>query len=100
MLREKILSAREWVEDNLRTFFGKISPERRVLIIITLFLMFAALSLFITFSSIYRFGRGEGMNMQMQHIEVLNMELREKQQKIDSLKQIHNSENGNKCKTE
>lgn len=95
MLREKITAAREWIEDSLRCSLGKISPERRVLFIVTLFLIFAALSLYITFSSIYRFGRGEGVNMQMRHIESLKVDLREKQHEVDSLKRLTDPDYGN-----
>lgn len=95
MFREKFTAARDWIEDSLRGSLGKISPERRVLLIITLFLIFAALSLYITFSSIYRFGRGEGVHMQMRHIESLKIELRQKQHEVDSLKQLNDSDYGN-----
>lgn len=40
-------------------------------------------------SSIYRFGKGKGERMQIQHIERLELELRQKQSQLDSVKQIN-----------
>ena len=55
-----------------------------------MFLLFAALSLYITISSIYRFGKGNGEQLQIEHIEQLRLELREKQSELDSVKQQNN----------
>ena len=54
-----------------------------------MFLLFTGLSLYFTISSIYRFGKGEGERMQIQHIERLELELRQKQSQLDSVKQIN-----------
>lgn len=81
--------AGEWIEDHLRQLCGAMSPDKRLVIILVTFLLFAALSLYITISSIYRIGMGEGQKIQIQHIERLELELQQKQSQLDSVKQIN-----------
>lgn len=90
MIRNKIKAAGEWIEDTLRRLCGRITPDGRVVVILVMFLGFTSLSLYITISSIYRFGRGDGARMQIEHIENLEMELRQKQSELDS---INNNKN-------
>ena len=53
MIRKWIKRAGERIEDRLRRVCGAISPDKRVIAIITLFVLFAALSLYSTVSAIY-----------------------------------------------
>ena len=46
MIRKWIKRAGERIEDRLRRVCGAISPDKRVIAIITLFVLFAALSLY------------------------------------------------------
>ena len=89
MVRKKIKRLGERLEDCLRHLCGRISPDARVLVIITMFLLFAGLSLWITASSIYRFGKGDGERMRIEHIERLELELRHKESQLDSVKQTN-----------
>ena len=89
MVRKKIESLREWLEGCLRRLCGRISPDARVWVIVAMFLLFAALSLWFTVSSIYRFGRGDGERMQIEQIERLELELRHKESQLDSVEHIN-----------
>ncbi len=99
MIRNKIESFREWLETSLRRLCGRISPDARVWVIVAMFLLFAALSLWFTVSSIYRFGRGDGERyrfgkgdgerMQIEQIERLELELRHKESQLDSVEHIN-----------
>ena len=89
MVRKKIKAFGEWLEDHLRRLCGEITPDKRIIVILTMFLLFTGLSLYFTISSIYRFGKGIGERMQIQHIERLELELLQKQNQLDSVKQIN-----------
>ncbi len=64
-----------------------LSPDKRIIVILTLLLFFSVLSLYFTVSSIYRFGKGAGERMQIRHIERLELELRQRQED-DSVKHL------------
>lgn len=89
MVRRKISAFGDWLEDHLRRLCGEITPDKRIIVILTMFLLFTGLSLYFTVSSIYRFGKGQGERMQIQHIEQLELELRQKQSQLDSVKHIN-----------
>lgn len=89
MIAKKINAAGEWIENHLRRMCGAITPDKRVVVVVAMFLLFAGLSLYFTISSIYRFGMGAGERMQMRHIERLELELRHKQSQLDSVKLIN-----------
>jgi hypothetical protein len=87
--QKKITAAGEWVEYRLRQLCGEITPDKRLVVTLTLFFLFAGLSLYITVSSIYRFGKDEGERLNIRHIEQLQLQLdlKERQHETDSLKQ-------------
>jgi hypothetical protein len=82
-------SLRGWIEGRLRGLCGRISPDVRVWVIVAMFLLFAALSLWFTVSAIYRFGKGDGERILIEHIEWPKLELRHKESQSDSIKQIN-----------
>ena len=63
MAKKRIKAFGEWVEDHLRRACGALSPDKRIIVILTLLLFFSVLSLYFTVSSIYRFGKGAGERM-------------------------------------
>ena len=65
MAKKRIKAFGEWVEDHLRRACGALSPDKRIIVILTLLLFFSVLSLYFTVSSIYRFGKGAGERMQI-----------------------------------
>lgn len=74
-MKELIKKPFYWLEDKLKECIGELTPDKRIVLVITMLLLFTALSLYFSFSSIYRFGKGDGKNFQIQHIERLELEL-------------------------
>lgn len=99
MAKNRIKAFGEQVEDRLRRACGALSPDKRVIVILTLLLLFSALSLYFTVSSIYRFGKGAGERMQIRHIERLELELKQRRE-ADSVKQLKDFDYDNKRETE
>ncbi|NDV64683.1 TraL conjugative transposon family protein [Bacteroides sp. 224] len=89
MIRKKIRAATEWLEDRLRFLCGSLSPDGRIIVILSMFLILTVLSIYFSISSIYRFGKDSGEKIQIQHIEQLQLELGQKQSELDSIKQIN-----------
>ena len=76
----------DWWEDNLRSLFGRLTPDRRVVLIVIMLMTFSGLSVFISFSSVYNLGKEQGEQMQMEHISRLQFELKKVRLRTDSLK--------------
>ena len=48
MAKKRIKAFGEWVEDHLRRACGALSPDKRIIVILTLLLFFSVLSLYFT----------------------------------------------------
>lgn len=79
-MKKRIQKLGYWLEDKIKDLVGELTPDKRIVVVITMLLLFTVLSLYFSFSSIYNFGKGDGENLQIQHIERLQLEL-------DSVKQ-------------
>ena len=71
MIRKWIKCAGERIEDRLRRVCGAMNPDIRVYAIVTLFVLFAALSLYSTVSAIYSLGRNDGERIRIEHLRRL-----------------------------
>lgn len=71
MIRKWIKCAGERIEDRLRRVCGAMNPDIRVYAIVTLFVLFAALSLYSTVSAIYSLGRSDGERIRIEHLQRL-----------------------------
>lgn len=86
-MTEKLINkASDWLEDRLRSLSGRLTPDRRVILIVIMLISFSGLSIFMTFSSVYNLGKDRGEKMKMDHIERLQFELKKMRLKSDSLK--------------
>jgi hypothetical protein len=84
MIRKLINRANEWLEDRLRSIVRPLSPDARVIVILTMLLLFGGLSIYMTVSSIYNMGKRSGKEqIQIEHTGRLELE-----HKVDSVKQI------------
>lgn len=85
MSREKIRAISDWLEDRLRSLCGSMTAERRLVVVLTAFVLFAALSRYVTASAIYNLGKDTGERLQIRHIEGLKLEhLRTSEEERDS----------------
>ena len=75
----------EWLEDGLRGLLGRLTPDRRIILVISMFLVFGGLSIYMTFSSIYNFGKNKAEKMQIEQIELLKLQLEQQRDSINNL---------------
>lgn len=80
MIRKWIKCAGERIEDRLRSVCGAMNPDFRVYAIATLFVLFAALSLYSTVSAIYSLGRSDGERIRIEHLQRLAPQPEHKQE--------------------
>lgn len=90
MIRKIINRVNEWLEDCLRSLVRPLSPDARVILIVTMLILFSGLSIYMTVSSIYNLGKDKGEQMQIEQIETLKLQ----QQQRDSINQENNFYNG------
>ncbi|MCD7900278.1 MAG: TraL conjugative transposon family protein [Bacteroides sp.] len=64
----------ENIEDFLRRLCGEITPDKRVIVIVTMFILFGGLSIYMTISSIYNFGKDKGRRLEIERIESLKLQ--------------------------
>ncbi|EFS29520.1 TraL conjugative transposon family protein [Bacteroides sp. D2] len=74
MLQKIIGRVNEWLEDRLRSLVRPLSPDARVIVIVTMLIVFSSLSIYMTVSSIYNLGKDKGKELQIEQIETLKLE--------------------------
>jgi hypothetical protein len=67
--RNHIEKVRDWADDRLRRMCGRITPGKRLAVILVMFFFFGGLSIYITVSSIYNIGKRDGQRLQIEHIK-------------------------------
>lgn len=82
----------EWLEDGLRGLLGRMTPDRRVILVLAMLLVFGGLSVYMTVSSIYNIGKKSGVQMEIERIETLR--LQDEQARKDSINQLNNHYDG------
>lgn len=55
-----IEKVQDWADDKLRQMCGRITPGKRLTVILLMFVFFGGMSIYITVSSIYNIGNGTG----------------------------------------
>lgn len=90
MIRKIIQRVNEWLEDRLRSLVRPLSPDARVIVIVTMLILFSGLSIYMTVSSIYNLGKDKGKELQIEQIETLKLQ----QQQRDSINHQNNFYNG------
>ena len=85
--RNHIEKVRDWADDRLRRMCGRITPGKRLAVILVMFFFLGGLSIYMTVSSIYNMGKKSGQQqMQIEHIKRLELEHK---QEADSVKQLN-----------
>lgn len=85
MIQKIMNRINEWLEDGLRGILGRLTPDRRIILVISMFLVFGGLSIYMTFSSIYNFGKNKAEKMQIEQIESLRLQLEQQRDSINNL---------------
>lgn len=86
MVKKRFADIRRRIEEYLQVTLGRISPNGRIVIILAMLILFGAGSIFITVSSIYEMGnKNANKQMQIEHIERLELENRQKPDSINPL---------------
>lgn len=92
MIRKLFRKINEWLEDGLRGLLGRMTPDRRVILVLTMLFVFGGLSIYMTVSSIYNIGKKSGVQMEIERIETLRLE--QEQARKDSINQLNNHYDG------
>ena len=88
MIRKYVIQIQEWVDDKLRHLCGRITPEKRLAVLLIMFGVFGFMSVYIFASALYNIGKNEGRQIEIQHIQMLEL------QKRDSINQLNFQNNG------
>lgn len=89
MVKKKITALRDWMEDGLRSLLGRISPDGRIVVILVLFFLFGAGSIYMTVSSIYNMSKKSGQQLQIEHIQRLELQQEQPKDSINQLNQFN-----------
>lgn len=92
MVKKGISKLNEWFEDMVRGLVGRMTPDRRVILILTMLFVFGGLSIYMTVSSIYNIGKKSGRQLEVERIEAVR--LQQEQARRDSINQLNNNYNG------
>lgn len=77
MISRYIRKVQDWADDNLRRLCGRITPEKRLAVLLTMFVVFGFGSIFIFVSAIYNIGKSEGQRIEIEHIQMLELQKRD-----------------------
>ena len=88
-MKQNISAIKEQVQSRIRLWCGRIPPGKRITVILALLFLFAGLSLYITFSSLFNFGHDEKKKLNFKHIEGLQLELKDKPDSLKPSNEIH-----------
>lgn len=72
-----IEKVQDWADDKLRRLCGRITPEKRLVVVLVIFIFFGGMSIYITVSSIYNIGKRDGQQLQIEHLGRLPMEAKD-----------------------
>lgn len=74
MIGRCINKIQDWADDSLRRLCGRITPGKRLAVILTIFLFFSIASVYIFVSGIYNIGKNEGRRIEIEHIRLLELQ--------------------------
>ena len=83
MIKKKLIAVRDWMEDSLRSLLGQVTPNGRIIIILTMLFVFSFGSIYMTVYSIYNMGKKSGRQMQIKHIKGVELDYRQKTYSIN-----------------
>ena len=75
-MKEVVRSIHKWVEQVKNLLRGKLEalPQRtKLIMVLTMFVLFALCALYTTIAAFYEFGNGSSENMEIKHIRQLDL---------------------------
>lgn len=91
-MKKGISKLNEWFEDMVRGLVGRMTPDRRVILILSMLFVFGGLSIYMSVSSIYNIGKKSGRQLEIERIEAVR--LQQEQARRDSINQLNNHYDG------
>lgn len=73
MIGRIIVKVQDWADEKLRRLCGRITPDRRVVIILVMFVVFGGLSVYMTVASIYNIGKSDGRELGIERINQIRL---------------------------
>lgn len=75
-MKKQVTKFRDWIEDGLRRICGGLSPDARIITILSFCIIFGSLSIYMTVSSIYHIGMcdAEQKHMEIEHLKQLEIQ--------------------------
>ena len=73
-VKKSVEDIRERMELTVRRLCGRITPDKRVAVILTMLLLFGGGSIYMTVSSIYNFGKDRGRRLEIERIEAIRLQ--------------------------
>lgn len=92
MVKKAINNMRDCLEEHLRRVCGRLTPDKRVVVVLTMLLLFGGLSIYMTVAAIYNFGKDRGRRLEIQRIETLRLETESQQQEGESINRLNDFE--------
>lgn len=77
MIGRFITNIQDRADEKLRHLCGRITPGKRLAVLLTMFLFFGIASVYIFVSAIYNIGKNEGQRMEIEHIQLLELQKRD-----------------------
>lgn len=86
MIGKIIVKIQDWADVRLRRLCGRLTPGKRLAVILTMLLTFSFLSIYMTVTSIYNWGKRDARKefMKIEHIRDFNLP-----QEQDSINNIY-----------
>jgi len=78
----------EWTEERLRSAFGRLTPDKRVAVIVVMLVLFGSLALYMTVSSLCNFGREENRPLPIERIELLELQPEQPKERLNPQKEF------------
>lgn len=74
MIKKAINNFQQRLEQHLRLVCGRLTPGKRVAVILTMLALFGGASIYMTVAAIYNFGKDKGRRLEIERIESLKLE--------------------------
>ena len=73
---KKVNRLQDWIDAGIQKMEERTSPKRKVFILLSLFVIFGSVSIYMTISSVYNLGKNKGRQIEIEHIHRLELEQR------------------------